>query len=535
MLSPGSAVLGGLIALAAAIPLYLLVRPASRARRGELFQALFEQSPDALYVLDDGGGFVDANAAGLALLGVSRSALTGLRFPDLIVAEHNETAVRGWPVLGAEGLRGRAIVSAGPGGGEGGKGGARRDVEFRVRHGVRPGRHLALVRDLGRERVLEEQLAHAQRMESLGRLAGGVAHDFNNILTAILGHSEMLMDDLPEGSALRGDLGEIHSAALRAATLTRQLLAFSRRQVMSPRVVDLGEVVRGLEPMLRRVIGEDVVLAITCDRALAVRADTGQIENVVVNLAVNARDAMPAGGQLGVRVARETVHERDGAGPGEELAVGAYAVLTVSDTGHGMAPDVLEHVFEPFFTTKERGRGSGLGLSTVYGVVSQSGGAVRVESRPGQGSTFRVFLPLVAATPDARPIPPPRPAAAGTETVLLVEDEDSVRALARRGLESRGYRVLAAAGGTAALELAARHNGPIHLLVSDVVMPGMSGPQLADALRRVRPRVKVVYVSGYAEDALGQRGLPEGDAFLAKPFSADDLAARVRSVLDAGP
>ncbi len=528
---------GLLFVVATAVVLYVLIRRGTRQlttaqaalhEREELFHAVFEQSMDALFVLDDAGAFVDANGAGLQLLGVTKDALRRRRFPDFVPADAHEEARRGWDVLAGTGeLRGEIDLAR--------EDGERRCVEFRVRHGILPGRHLAIVRDLAQQRALEDQLRQAQRMESLGRLAGGVAHDFNNILTAILGHAEMIVDDLPPESPLRQDLGEIRSAARRAVALTRQLLAFSRRQVLSPRVVDLGEVVRGLEPMLRRVIGEDIVLGIVAGRGLAVRADPSQLEQVVVNLALNARDAMPGGGQLAVSVAGETVSAEQAAGDAE-LVPGPFAVATVADTGQGMSPEVLAHIFEPFYTTKERGRGSGLGLATVYGIVNQSGGFIRVQSQPGRGSTFRIFLPLVEAVAETPAPQAESPPAGGHETVLLVEDEDAVRGLMRRALEARGYRVLAAPGGAAALELAAKHGGAVDVLVTDVVMPGMSGPQLADALRRFRPRLRVVFVSGYAEDALGQRGLADRDAlFVAKPFTADALAAQVRRVLDGAP
>jgi PAS domain S-box-containing protein len=497
---------------------------AALREREELFHAVFENAMDALFVLDDQGRFLDANAAGLELLGIARDALQGRSLQEFLLARPRDGAGQGWEVLVDTGhLAGDSSVQR--------PDGSRRSVAFRVLHGILPGRHLALLRDVERERGLEEQLRLSQRMESLGRLAGGIAHDFNNLLTAILGHTEMLIEDVSRESPLRQELIEVRAAALRATALTRQLLAFSRRQVLSPRVLELGTVVRDLEPMLRRVIGEDVVLAIACEPALTVRADQSQLEQVIVNLAVNARDAMPSGGQLSIRAEREHVAASE-PGPGDALLSGEYAVLTVSDTGHGIAEDVLPHIFEPFFTTKERGRGSGLGLSTVYGIVSQSGGVIRVESRAGRGATFRIYLPCVSA-----PAEPARPelgraAASGTETVLLVEDEEAVRSLARRGLESYGYRVLAAPGGAAALELARKHPGNIDVVVSDVVMPGMSGPQLVDALRRYRPRVSVVYISGYAEDALGQQSpAARGATFLAKPFTAEDLAGAVRSAL----
>jgi two-component system cell cycle sensor histidine kinase/response regulator CckA len=382
-------------------------------------------------------------------------------------------------------------------------------------------------------RHAEEQLRQAQKMEAVGRLAGGVAHDFNNLLTAILGSTELLLSGLEPASPLRQDAAEIKKAAERAAGLTRQLLAYSRRQVLQPEVLDLNRVVADMDRMLRRLIGEDVELVTTLAPDLgAVRADRGQLEQVLVNLVLNARDAMPRGGKLTL----ETTNTELDPGYVEDhtgAKAGPHVLLAVTDTGAGMDPETAAHLFEPFFTTKEVGKGTGLGLATVYGIVKQSDGYIMVYSEPGHGTTFKIYLPRVAA---AEPAPPPalRPTVTrGSETVLVVEDEEAVRSLSRRALEAGGYTVLAAADGADAVRLVERYGGPIHLVLTDVVMPGMSGRELADRLVQRRPGLRVLYMSGYPGDAIVHRGaLDPGTAFLQKPFMPDDLTRKVREVLD---
>jgi PAS domain S-box-containing protein len=382
---------------------------------------------------------------------------------------------------------------------------------------------------------LEQAFHQAQKMEAVGRLAGGVAHDFNNLLTVINGYGDMVLaagaPDAPHLGAVR----EMREAGERAAGLTRQLLAFSRQQVVAPVVLDLNEAVARAEGMLRRLIGEDVLLTTVLDPALpGVRTDPGQIDQVVMNLCVNARDAMPTGGRL-------TVETRDlvlGEGQAEypDRGPGRYARLSVTDTGHGMTPEVKARAFEPFFTTKGPGKGTGLGLATVFGIVEQSRGYVSVYSEVGVGTTFHIDFPATEAVP-----PGPSPGAAppgprgGAETVLLVEDEEGVRKIARLALEAQGYHVLTAADGAAAIEAADGHPGTIHLVVTDVVMPRLGGRQVADALRARRPGIRVLFVSGYTDDAVVRHGILEGtDAFLQKPFSPLGLARKVRAVLD-GP
>ncbi len=391
-------------------------------------------------------------------------------------------------------------------------------------------------RDVTEQRNLEEQFRQAQKMEAVGQLAGGIAHDFNNLLTAILGNTQLLLRDLPPGDAMRGDVEEIRKASERAASLTRQLLAYSRRQMLQPEVLDLNVVVAEMEKMLRRLIGEHIALVTVLSPDLgAVRADPNQIEQVLVNLAVNAQDAMAqvGGGKLTIETANVDL---DDAFAQAHLGSvpGPYAMIVVSDTGCGMDATVRAHLFEPFFTTKEVGKGTGLGLATVYGIVKQSDGYISVHSEPGRGSNFKIYLPRIAAPAGPAPAPAKSGPGRGTETILVVEDEPAVLALSRRALEAQGYVVLAASDPSAALRLVELHGGTIHLLLTDVVMPGLSGRVLADRLAARRPGIRVLYMSGYPGDAVVQHGeLPPGSAFLQKPFAPDALARKVRDVLDA--
>ena len=380
----------------------------------------------------------------------------------------------------------------------------------------------------------EEQLRQALKMEAVGKLAGGVAHDFNNLLTVILGRCTILLPRLQEGTPVHRGVALIHQTAQRAAALTRQLLAFSRKQVLKPQALDLTAVVDEIMPMLRRLIGENVELATRLAPSVRrVRADLSQIEQVIVNLAVNARDAMPNGGRLTLET-REVdldaafVRRHDGA------RVGPHVQLTVRDTGIGMDAATLSRIFEPFFTTKGPGQGTGLGLSTVYGIVRQSGGSVWVESQPGQGTTFGICLP-VFEEPAAPPVeePPPLPVARGSETILLVEDEPDVRELAAEILRDRGYAVLEAESPDHAMRVAEGHHQPIHLLFTDVVMPGSSGRDLADRLGPLRPAMKVLYMSGYTDHAIVHHGvLDPSVAYIAKPFTPDAVVRKVREILD---
>jgi two-component system cell cycle sensor histidine kinase/response regulator CckA len=388
-------------------------------------------------------------------------------------------------------------------------------------------------------RVSEDRLRHSQRMETVGRLAGGIAHSFNNLLAAIAFRCEILCAQIDAADGRRAHVEEIQKAGERAATLTRQLLAFGRKQVLQPRKLSLSGVIREMEPMLRRLIGEHIRL----DTRLApggcdIHADLGQIEQVVLNLAVNARDAMPDGGSLLFAIEEvEVAATAAGSDPSGELPPGPYVQLTVTDTGIGMGPEVLERLFEPFFTTKERGQGTGLGLATVHGIVHQSGGRIHAESEPGRGSRFTILLPRAQGIEEPAPaVWTGRRSSSGSEVVMLVEDEDNIREPAIEILESRGYLVLAAPDAAQALATAERHAGPIHILVTDVVMPGLSGSQLAEQLARRRPGLRVLYISGYPEDAISHHGVlhPE-QHFLQKPFPPGQFLEKIREVLDMSP
>src|SRR5512141_1254244 len=396
--------------------------------------------------------------------------------------------------------------------------------------------YVAVKRDVTDVRRMEEQLRQSQKMEAVGRLAGGVAHDFNNLLTAISGYSDLLLHRLPEYSTLRRDVEETRKAGDRAATLTHQLLAFSRRQLLQPKVQDMNTVVKNMGQMLRRLVGEDIVLSTDLSPSLPrVKADPGQIEQVIVNLALNARDAMPDGGRITIAPADADLSRAYAVAP-PGVRPGPHVLLSVADTGHGMDEETQAHLFEPFFTTKERGKGTGLGLATVYGIVQQSDGHIRVNSAADSGSTFLIYLPRVEAPEnggqgaDRPPLPRPSP---GTETVLLAEDEDAVRQFAREILSGNGYRVLEAGNGREALLLSEAHRGEIHLLLTDVAMPKMSGRELAERILPLRPELRILYMSGYTDDAILRRGVVEdGIPFLQKPFTPEGLARKVREVLD---
>jgi signal transduction histidine kinase len=381
----------------------------------------------------------------------------------------------------------------------------------------------------------EEQLRQSQKMEAVGRLAGGIAHDFNNILTAITSYAEFLLEAIPPEDPRSDDAREIRRAARRAATLTSQLLAFSRRQVRQPRVLDLNAVLTELEKILRRLIGEDVrlVLDLAPDPG-SVKADQGQLEQVIVNLVVNASDAMPEGGTITLRTERMAVHAT-GVAAVRGLSAGDYLVLHVSDTGHGMDDATRARIFEPFFTTKAPGKGTGLGLATVYAIAEQSGGTVQVRSAPRQGATFSVYLPAIDETAEVFSSGVFAPTAPrGTEVVLIAEDDDAVRTLAARILERHGYTVLQARHGREALDQARHHPGQIDLLITDVVMPELGGRRLAESLAAQRPELRVLYMSGYTAGEIDRRGeLDGGVALLQKPFAAQPLLLKVREVLDA--
>ncbi len=412
-----------------------------------------------------------------------------------------------------------------------------RDMVSVVTEGDQPARLRGLMVDVTEQREMERQLRQSQRMEAVGQLAGGVAHDFNNLLMVIRGYAELMLDRLEPNSVVRSQAEGIMQAAQRASTVIRQLLAFSRRQMLTPRVLDLNSVVDDIGKMLLRLIGEDVELQVIKAPDLGrVKADPGQIEQVIVNLAVNARDAMPDGGKLTIET-RNVDLDNTYARHHITVQPGPYVLLAVTDNGMGMDAETQTHIFEPFFTTKEQGKGTGLGLATVYGIVKQSGGYIWVYSELGEGTTFKVYLPRVTQAVQHEPVVSKElPQARASETVLMVEDEEGVRLVVRGFLEARGYRVLEAANGEEALRLAAAQNGPIHLLLTDMIMPAMNGPALAEHIRRQRPAIKVLFMSGYASRGARQNhGLDSQASFLEKPFSGETLERRIREVLDARP
>ena len=499
----------------------------------ERFRRIFDDSQVGMTVTTGGAKFLQANQAFLDMLGYTEEELLGMNVSEVI---HPDDWKDHLPVA-EQVLKGELDFF---------------QIEARYLH--KQGHEIwsltsvSVIRDstgkilfslgqyidLTERRKLEEQFQQAQKMEAVGRLAGGVAHDFNNLLMVMRGYTELMLGRLSANDPLRSNAEEIQKAADRATSLTQQLLAFSRKQVMQPKVFDLNAVVAETEKMLRRLIGEDIELATLLGPELGrVKADPGQIEQVILNLAVNARDAMPQGGKLvmetaNVELTQAFARQHPGVTPGP------HVMLAMSDTGVGMDAETQARIFEPFFTTKEKGKGTGLGLATVYGIVKQSGGYIWVYSEAGQGTTFEIYLPRVedAVTADQEEHAVSQPPS-GSETVLLVEDEEPVRKLAREFLESSGYTVLEAEDPVEAMHLSDRHQGPIHLMVTDVVMPKMSGHELAQQMASVRPEMKVLYVSGYTDDALGQYGVPTQDSFfLQKPFSLDTLARKMRTLLE---
>ena len=391
--------------------------------------------------------------------------------------------------------------------------------------------------DLSERRALEEQFRQSQKMDAVGRLAGGIAHDFNNLLTVIRLNTEIIMDGFDPTDPRGEDVKQIRSAAERASSLTRQLLAFSRKQILQPRVLDMNSVVSTVEPMLRRLIGEDITIASSCSARGYVVADPGQIEQILVNLVVNARDAMPQGGTITIET-QNAVLDETYTSEHAPVVAGRYVMLAVGDNGVGMSRDIREHAFDPFFTTKEAGKGTGLGLATVYGIVKQSGGYVWIYSEPGLGTTLKLYFPEVSAAAAFTSVeykPAAKLTPRGSETILVVEDEEAVRGLTSRILEKQGYRVIVAQHGREAMDIAAREEGHIDLVLTDIVMPGMNGRGLVERLAGIRPRIKSLYMSGYTDDDIVRRGFIEpSKSFLQKPFTSESLLQTVRKVLDEG-
>jgi two-component system, cell cycle sensor histidine kinase and response regulator CckA len=505
-------------------------------RRSELnFRSLVTNAPYGICRCDTSGKLLDLNPALLAMLGYSSpSELVGKHLGALYADTHQ------WFEL-ADFLRAEAPFHG-------------VNAEWKLKDGstnvVRvSGRSVSngddgrvfelFAEDVTERRALEQQLRQSQKMEAIGRLAGGIAHDFNNLLMVISGYSEFLLERLGKEPALRAPAQEIASAAERASSLTRQLLAFSRKQMLAPKILDLNGVVTENLKMLTRMIGEDIDLVMVPGTTLgAVRADAGQIDQVIMNLAINARDAMPSGGKLTLETSNVLLDE-DYARYHAPLRPGDYVMLAISDTGVGMDSETQSHIFEPFFTTKGP-KGTGLGLSTVYGIIKQSGGYIWVYSEVGKGTTFKIYLPRVASTGETAALLPAameaHKAEPGTETILVVEDEANLRYLARQYLEKQGYKVIEAADGAVAMQIVVAHEGVIHLLLTDVIMPGMNGRELAQRVSEMRPNVKVLYMSGYTENVIGHNGtLDAGVRLLQKPFNLRDLKDKVREVLDAKP
>jgi two-component system cell cycle sensor histidine kinase/response regulator CckA len=497
----------------------------------ERYRDLVENAHDIIYSHDLNGNYTSINKAGEQITGYARAEVLKLNLAQAIAPEH---LARPREMMSRK-LAGESVTAyemdiiA--------KDGRRIAVEANTKLVFQDGVPVGvqgIARDVTERKHLEEQLRQSQKMEAIGQLAGGVAHDFNNLLTAINGYSSLALQRMNGNDPIRGYLEEIKKAGDRAANLTRQLLAFGRKQMLQPLALNLNDVVADMNKMLRRLIGEDIRLTAKFDPALKkIKADLGQIEQVLVNLVVNARDAMPQGGQLTIETANVEL-EREYVGKHVGVQPGSYVILSVSDTGTGMDDETKARIFEPFFTTKEKGKGTGLGLSTVYGIVKQSGGNIWVYSEPGQGTTFRVYLPqLLAAAKPIEKVATEAAAPGGSETILLVEDEDIVRGLARKILEQSGYNVLDARGGEEAIRLCQERSEPIHLLLTDVVMPETSGKEIAERLTTLRPTTRVLFMSGYTDEAIVHHGVLDSNVeFIQKPFTPMALAKKVREVLD---
>ena len=484
-----------------------------------LRDARIEIIGDALIILDARRRIADVNRAAASLLGRSRAAAAGSNVDDLLPGLGASAGVPVRVDLPRQTTAGERVFDAST-------------TPIRTPDNRLTG-YVVLLRDVTERRHLEEQLRQAQKMEAVGKLAGGVAHDFNNLLTAIIGFASLASDEVTAGGSVHRSLAQIRQSAEQAASLTRQLLAFGRRQILLPEVLDLGDVVEKVLPMLRRLIGEDITVTTDLGPDVpAIRADRTQVQQVLLNLVVNARDAMPRGGALAIRTSQTTVEAQNSVA--QEVEPGRYVVLEVADTGQGVDAATADRIFEPFFTTKAFGQGTGLGLSTVYGIAKQSGGDVQVQSTPGRGATFRVLLPAAMDVPARGPALEPAPAlgSAVSGRVLLVEDDEAVRDFVGEVLRASGWVVLTAASPAEALASAARQSLAIDLLVTDVVMPGMSGGDLADKLVAMRPGLPVLFITGYDDEVVTTRGLlgPAREC-LSKPFTPSQLRARVQSLL----
>ena len=495
-----------------------------------------DSAADTMVCVDHNARFIDVNDAFCRSVGYSREELLSMTVHDIDPDYSDEVWPEFWKRLKQSG-----------------------SLTFESCHRTRDGKvfpleitanffeyngkeyHCGFARDITERKKAEEalkqtedQLRQSQKMEAIGRLSGGIAHDFNNLLTVIKGYSQLTLMGLKEGDPLKRNIEEIQRSSDRAANLTRQLLAFSRRQILETKVLDLNSIIKDVDEMLHRIIGEDIELVTLLGGDLGrVKTDRGEIEQVLMNLGVNARDAMPNGGILTIETAN-VILDDEYACTHIDVKPGQYVMLSVSDTGYGMIPEVRERVFEPFFTTKEKGQGTGLGLSTVYGIVKQSGGNICIHSEPGHGTTFKIYLPQVDEPLDELGESPridgiPR----GNETILIVEDDEAVRKLAVRVLEKQGYTVLEANQEYEALNFCKERKEPVHLILTDVVMPGMNGRQLIECLKEVRQDFKVLYMSGYTDDAIVHHGVLEmGVDFIRKPFTFEGLARRVREVLN---
>ena len=510
----------------------IALRKKFEAERAQLAMAI-QQTTDAVIITDTKGAILYVNPAFERITGYARTEVMG-KNPNLLKSgRHDPELFKSmWTTLSTkQAWRGR--------------------LQNRKKDGsiftcdtiITPTRdedgaivnYVSVQRDVTRELQMEEQYLQAQKMESIGRLAGGIAHDFNNIMTAILGFGSMVLDQLGENDPLRHAVEQIVSAGERATNLTRQLLTFSRKQIVEIRILDPNAVIVEMNQLLRRALGEDIeLITLLDDEAGCVRMDPGLLQQVIMNLAINARDAMARGGQLTIRTTRDTLDEKF-CKTHLNVQPGDYLQLSVRDNGAGMSREVLSHIFEPFFTTKPKGKGTGLGLATVYGIVNQCGGHIEISSELGAGTEIRIWLPRVITTADTVPVELEEKLQKGTETILVVEDEEVVRDLSCRILRSLGYRVLEAANGKEALELVAKCNGRIDLVFTDVVMPQMGGPEMVENLLEMRPGIKVIYTSGFTESTIVERGVALGKVrLIQKPFTRELLAQRIRRTLDEG-